>query len=130
MRTTAKARNIDQTLMALANPIRRAILQKLSNGELQVTKLAKPFDISLNAVSKHIQVLERARLVRRRVDGRMHFLAFNPKPLAEAVRWMETQQAFWTARLDALEELLKAEDRASARVEKKSHNKKGESREH
>jgi DNA-binding transcriptional ArsR family regulator len=128
MTTTAKAPNIDQTLMALAHPTRRAILQRLSKGEAQVTKLAKPFDISLNAVSKHIRVLERARLVRRRVDGRIHFLAFNPKPLAEAVRWMETQQAFWTARLDALEELLKAEDRA-ARVHTKKIRKKGEFRE-
>lgn len=128
MTVTAKARNIDQTLMALAHPTRRAILQRLSKGEAQVTKLAKPFDISLNAVSKHIRILERGRLVRRRVDGRKHFLAFNPKPLAEAVRWMETQHAFWTARLDALEELLKAEDRAAAQVQNKRHNKKGESR--
>ncbi len=114
-----KTSNIDQTLMALADPTRRAILKRLSNGEARVTELARPFDISLNAVSKHIRMLERAHLVRRRVEGREHILAFNPKPLDDAVRWMETQRAVWTARLDALEELLKAEDRAKSKTRKK-----------
>ncbi len=122
MMAAATASNIDQTLMALADPTRRAILKRLSAGEARVTELARPFDISLNAVSKHIRILERAHLVRRRVEGREHFLAFNPKPLDDAVKWMETQRAFWTARLDALEELLKAEDRAST----KKYKRKGD----
>ncbi|MCI0406723.1 MAG: metalloregulator ArsR/SmtB family transcription factor [candidate division Zixibacteria bacterium] len=126
MTTTATASNIDQTLMALADPTRRAILKRLSNGEARVTELARPFDISLNAVSKHIRILERARLVRRRVEGREHFLTFNFKPLDEAIKWLETRHAFWTARLDALEELLKAEDRAAVKPRKKSPKKKGD----
>jgi DNA-binding transcriptional ArsR family regulator len=125
MMDTAMISNIDQTLLALADPTRRAILQRLSNGEARVTEIARPFDISLNAVSKHIRILERARLVRRRKDGREHFLTFNPKPLDDAVRWMETQRAFWTSRLDALEELLIAEDRTKAKTRKE---RKGESR--
>ena len=119
---------IDETLLALADSTRRAILKRLSTGEARVTELAKPFDISLNAVSKHIRILERARLVRRRVEGREHFLAFNPKPLDETIKWLETQHAFWTARLDALEELLKAEDRMMKEAAKKSLKKKGKSR--
>ena len=117
---TAESR-IDQTLLALADPTRRAILRRLSSGERRVTELARPFDISLNAVSKHIRILERAHLVRRRVEGREHFLAFNPKPLDETIKWLETQHDFWTARLDALEGLLKADDGAA----RKSHKKKG-----
>ncbi len=128
MTITAAEKNIDQTLTALADPTRRAILQRLSKGETRVTELARPFAISLNAVSKHIQMLERARLVRRRVAGREHFLSFNPQPLDEAAKWMETQHAFWTARLDALDLLLKAEDRAVVTAHKKTLKKKGESR--
>ena len=104
--------SLDYTLMALADPTRRAILQRLLQGEARVTELAQPFAMSLNAVSKHIQVLERARLVQRRRAGREHFLSLNPEPLDEAAAWIETQRALWNARLDALDELLQAEDRA------------------
>jgi DNA-binding transcriptional ArsR family regulator len=99
--------NLDQTLMALADPTRRAILQRLSQGEARVTDLARPFAISLNSVSKHIRMLERADLVRRRRAGREHLLSFNPQSLDEAAAWIETQRAFWTARLDALERELR-----------------------
>ena len=78
--------NLDDTLMALADPTRRAILQRLSRGEARVTEIARPFAMSLNSVSKHIRVLERADLVRRRRAGREHFLSFNPQPLDEADR--------------------------------------------
>ena len=110
---TAQA-NLDQTLLALADPTRRAILQRLSRGEARVTELAEPFDISLNAVSKHIRILERADLVRRRTAGREHFLSFNRQQLDELATWIETQRAEWNARLDALEALLKAEDEAKS----------------
>lgn len=105
----ARAANLDQTLIALADPTRRAILHRLSQGEARVTELADPFAISLNSVSKHIRMLERARLVRRRRSGRDHFLSFNPQPLAEAAAWIEAQRATWTARLDALDRLLRAQ---------------------
>jgi DNA-binding transcriptional ArsR family regulator len=106
--------HLDHTLTALADPTRRAILKRLSLGEARVTEVAAPFSISLNSVSKHIRVLERARLVRRRRVGRDHFLSFNPKPMADAARWMDQQRTFWTSRLDALEALLDAEDAAAA----------------
>jgi DNA-binding transcriptional ArsR family regulator len=122
---TAQA-NLDQTLLALADPTRRAILQRLSRGEARVTELAQPFDMSLNAVSKHIRILERADLVRRRTAGREHFLSFNRQQLDELATWIETQRAEWNARLDALEALLKAEDEAKSSTRKK--RKKGISR--
>lgn len=115
---------LDHTLTALADPTRRAILQRLSSGEARVTDLAQPFAMSLNAVSKHIRMLERARLVQRRRMGREHFLSFNPKPLDEAAAWIETQRALWTARLDTLEALLQAEDRAAAAARKKGSNRR------
>ena len=109
--STSGAAQLDQTLMALADPTRRAILTRLTRGDVRVTDLARPFAMSLNAVSKHIRVLERARLVSRKRNGREHVLSFNPTPLDEATAWMNQQQAFWTSRLDALETLLTGEDR-------------------
>jgi DNA-binding transcriptional ArsR family regulator len=102
---------LDQTLLALADPTRRAILQRLSRGSARVTEVAEPFDISLNSVSKHIRALERARLVRRRREGREHILSFNPEPLDELAAWIENKRAFWTARLDDLERELRAADK-------------------
>jgi DNA-binding transcriptional ArsR family regulator len=97
-------------MLALADPTRRAILERLRRGEARVTDLARPFHMSLNSVSKHIRVLERAKLVRRRRSGREHLLSFNRQPLDDAAAWIERQRAFWNARLDALErELNRAE---------------------
>lgn len=106
--------DLGRTLMALADPTRRAILQRLSAGEARVTELARPFAMSLNAVSKHIRVLERAKLVERRRAGRDHFLAVSPRALDEAAAWIDRQRALWTSRRDALAAILKAEDDAAA----------------
>ena len=119
MATMTTPSNLDHILLALADPTRRAILQRLAQGEARVTELAHPFAISLNAVSKHIRMLERSRLVRRRRVGREHLLSFNPEPLEEAAIWIEAQRALWTARLDALDALLQAEDRAASTTPKK-----------
>ncbi len=105
---------LDDTLIALADPTRRAILQRLSRGEVRVTEVAAPFPMSLNAVSKHIRMLERAGLVRRRKSGREHFLRLDTRPLDDASAWITTQRAAWTQRLAALDELLLEEDRANA----------------
>jgi DNA-binding transcriptional ArsR family regulator len=111
--------DLDSTLGALADPTRRAILARLSEGETRVTDVAAPFDMSLNAVSKHIRVLERARLVQRRRAGREHFLTVNRAPLDEAAEWIETQRALWTRRLDTLEALLREDDRAADKQRKR-----------
>jgi DNA-binding transcriptional ArsR family regulator len=123
MMQAASDARLDRTLVALADPTRRAILERLSQGEARVTELAAPFSISLNSVSKHIRMLERAELVRRRVAGKEHLLSFNRAPLEEAALWIESQRALWTRRLSALDELLRAEDRALARTERKPHRK-------
>jgi DNA-binding transcriptional ArsR family regulator len=98
--------DLNDTLLALADPTRRAILERLSRGEARVTELAAPFRISLNSVSKHIRLLERARLVRRRVHGREHILSFNARPLDRAALWIDQQRAQWMRSLRALDALL------------------------
>jgi DNA-binding transcriptional ArsR family regulator len=105
-----EAMELDDTLVALADETRRRILKRLSAGDARVTEIAAPFDISLNSVSKHIRILERAGLVRRRVAGRDHFLSLDPEPLDAAAAWMLRERDAWTARLDRLEAALRAED--------------------
>jgi len=104
-------RTLDRTLLALADPTRRAILQRLSSGEARVTEVAQPFKMSLNAVSKHIMVLERANLVQRRKEGRDHYLSYRAEPLDAAAQWIEETRHFWGNRLDTLERLLRNEDK-------------------
>jgi len=101
---------LDETLGALADPTRRAILLRLSEGEARVTDLATPFDISLNSVSKHIRILERARLVTRRKVGREHLLSRNARPLDEAAAWIDRLRDHWNRRLDRLEKALEEDD--------------------
>ncbi|MEJ7732102.1 MAG: metalloregulator ArsR/SmtB family transcription factor [Polyangiaceae bacterium] len=105
---------LDATLSALADGTRRAILQRLSRGEARVTEVARPFAISLNSVSKHIRVLERARLVRRRRAGRDHFLTLDTRALHEASAWLEAQRSLWASRLQLLDDILREEDQAAA----------------
>jgi DNA-binding transcriptional ArsR family regulator len=105
---------LTDTLVALADPTRRAIILRLKRGEARVTEIAEPFAVSLNAISKHIRMLERARLVRRRRSGREHILSLDVAPLDEAARWIEATRTFWSGRLDALDAMLQAESRAPA----------------
>ncbi len=105
-----RAHSLDRTLVALADPTRRAILARLRQGEARVTDIARPFDVSLNAISKHLKTLERAGLVRRRVDGREHCLSFEGAPLREAAAWIEDYRSFWETRLDGLETYLRGKD--------------------
>ena len=97
---------LDATFGALAHPIRRGVIERLCDGERRVTDLASGFDVSLAAVSKHLRVLDDAYLVRRTVRGREHLLALDARPLAEASVWIDTYQAYWEERLDALDRLL------------------------
>jgi len=92
--------------VALADPTRRAIVERLSRGPTRVTDVAAPFDMSLNAVSKHIKVLEAARLIRRTREGREHTLELDPKPLREIARWASDVERFWSGRLDRLEQFF------------------------
>jgi DNA-binding transcriptional ArsR family regulator len=110
-----RTENLDHTLIALADPTRRAILRRLARGEARITDLAEPFDISFNSVSKHIKLLERADLVARRKAGREYILTFKPKPLNDVQAWIAKQQAFWGASLRAMDELLREEGRKGGR---------------
>ncbi len=105
---------LDSALTAIADPTRRAILARLAAGEACVTDLAAPFDMSLNAVSKHIRVLEAARLVTRRRRGKAHLLSVNPRGLDEAAGWIEDQRRLWAGSLRRLDDLLRAEDAAAS----------------
>ena len=100
------SQRLDRVYAAIADPTRRAILANLAHGHSNVGDLAARFPISLNGVSKHVKVLERAGLVRREILGREHQLRLRAAPLREAEEWFQHYRAFWTARLDALELLL------------------------
>jgi DNA-binding transcriptional ArsR family regulator len=100
------ADQLDNVFVALADETRRAILSRLSSSEARVTDLAAPFDMSLNSVSKHIRILERAGLVSRERAGREHVLRLEPQRLAEATAWLQSRQRFWTERLQRLQVLL------------------------
>ena len=106
--------DLDDTLIALADDTRRGILKRLASGDARVTEVAAPFEISLNSVSKHIRILERAGLVSRRIAGRDHFLSLERKPFDELTHWMLETARFWDKRLDALEAALRADDAISA----------------
>ena len=108
MRRPATAPNplLDLIFAALADATRRAIIEQLRKGEATVGEVAAPHDMSLPAVSKHLRVLEDAGLLRRRVEGRTHFLAVNAKPLAQATDWLERQRKFWEGSFDRLATLL------------------------
>ncbi|UNK49575.1 metalloregulator ArsR/SmtB family transcription factor [Lysobacter sp. S4-A87] len=101
---------LDAIFHALSDPTRRAMLRNLSRQERSVGELAAPFEISLAAASKHIKVLERAGLVRRQVQGRIHTCRLDAGPMHAGLEWMRHYEQFWNARLDALDALLKAED--------------------
>jgi len=101
-----KSERLDGIFNALGDPTRRAILARLSGSEARVTELAENFPISLNSVSKHIRMLERAGLVRRSIVGREHVLSLNAKPLAEAQAWIDHYRAFWDNSLAALDEYM------------------------
>jgi len=95
---------LDTALSALSHASRRAIIARLSSeGPTRVTDIAEPFDMSLNAVSKHLKVLELAGLVQRSKVGRDNIIRFDPKPLKEIAHWIHSYEKFWTQHLDRLE---------------------------
>jgi DNA-binding transcriptional ArsR family regulator len=102
----SRAARLDAVFAALSDPTRRAIIERLSRGEARVTQVAEPFQMSLNAVSKHIRVLEASGVVERHRKGRDHILSINTSSLDEVDRWIERTRRYWEKRLDAMERLL------------------------
>lgn len=101
--------SLDTAFAALANATRRGILARLATGESTVGSIADDYDMSLNAVSKHLKVLEDAGLIERRVEWREHHIRLNPAPLREVADWLELYRSFWEGRLDALEAFIAAQ---------------------
>ncbi len=98
---------LTQTLTALADPTRRAILARLALGETSVTELAEPFDMSLPAVSKHLKVLERAGLISRGREAQWRPCKLEPEPLKEVDTWLGSYRKMWEDRFDRLDAYLK-----------------------
>jgi DNA-binding transcriptional ArsR family regulator len=107
-------RNIDRVSAAIADPTRRAIIDRLARGPARISDVAAPFAMSLTGFCKHVRVLERAGLVRRTRRGRENTLTLRPEPLREVARWALRYEQFWTSRLDRLEAYFTA-DKEKAR---------------
>ena len=109
---------LSTTFAALADPTRRAILARLASGELSVSELAEPFEMSMPAVSKHLRVLERAGLIVRGRDAQWRPCRLEPAPLKDVAEWAERYRALWEGRLDRLDiylQELKAQEKRHAR---------------
>jgi DNA-binding transcriptional ArsR family regulator len=98
--------SLDRVFSAVSDATRRTILETLAKEPATITEIATPFDVSLNAVSKHVMVLERAGLIRREIHGREHLCWLEPQPLREATAWLDHYRQFWNVRLDALEKYV------------------------
>ena len=113
-----RSARLDLVFHALAHPARRAIIRQLSAGERNLSELASPLRMTFPAATKHVRVLEGAKLVRRRVVGRQHLCRLCAAPLQEATLWTEQFRKNWEARFQALDALLdemKSEERARSR---------------
>ncbi|HEY7500650.1 MAG TPA: metalloregulator ArsR/SmtB family transcription factor [Vicinamibacterales bacterium] len=111
---------LDATFAALADPTRRAILARLASGDASVNELAEPFDMSQPAISKHLKVLERAGLISRGRDAQRRPRRLEPKPLADATRWLERYRALWEANFRRLDTLLATMQRQDERRYKRT----------
>ncbi|HEX4438517.1 MAG TPA: metalloregulator ArsR/SmtB family transcription factor [Thermoanaerobaculia bacterium] len=123
------AASLDATFGALADPTRRAILSRLAETpEVTVTDLARPFDVSLPAISRHLRVLEEAGLIARRRDGRVHHCRVVAAPMKPASEWIARYQTFWEEKLDALARYLEEtadEDEPAPDVSRRARRRRG-----
>jgi len=117
---------LTSTFAALADPTRRAILARLALGETSVTELAKPFEMSMPAVSKHLKVLERAGLIARAREAQWRPCRLEASPLKEAASWIDEFRRFWSAHIDALERHLDRMEKRESKNTEKSAPKKNE----
>ena len=116
-----KAERLDRTFGALADPTRRAILARLARGEASVTQLAKPFEMSMPAISKHLKVLERAGLIARGREQQWRPARLRAGPLKEVAEWSEGYRQFWEESYDRLDEYL---EQLQGRGKEKGHGSK------
>jgi len=116
--------HLSATFAALADPTRRAILARLASGEASVTELAEPFDMSLPAISKHLKVLERARLIARSREAQWRPCRLEKRGLKEAADWLESYRRFWEESLDRLDEYLRQVQRREVQKKEKKNGRK------
>ena len=120
---------ISNTFSALADPTRRAILARLALGETSVTELAKPFEMSMPAVSKHLRVLENAGLVERGRQAQFRPVKLKAAPLREASQWIDSYRRFWEESFDRLDEYLRRlqadQQHSAAKKIQRSNGRKG-----
>src|SRR5437016_1928781 len=113
---------LNRVFSAVADPTRRAILASLRSKPATITEIASSYPVSLNAVSKHVMVLERAGLVRRNVQGREHVCSLNAAPLQDATAWLDHYRQFWEGRLDAWDHYVRGKWKAGKK-EAPAHGK-------
>jgi DNA-binding transcriptional ArsR family regulator len=106
----AKKDPLDQVFMALADPSRRQLVHLLAKNEMTMSELAANFEMSLAAVSKHVKVLEKAGLISRRVEGRVHTIGLKPEQLTQALDWISVYRNFWRKRIDRLSQLIENQE--------------------
>ncbi len=98
---------LTNVLTAISHPTRRAIIEKLARGPARFLEIAEPFDVALNAVTKHLKLLERAGLIEREKQGREVHISLRPEPLRQVASWVHEYEQFWNERLDQFEDYFK-----------------------
>ena len=98
---------LSDVLTAISHPTRRAIIGKLALGPTRFSDIAEPFDVALNAITKHLKLLERAGLIEREKQGREVFISLRPEPLQQVAQWVHEYERFWNERLDLFQEHFK-----------------------
>jgi DNA-binding transcriptional ArsR family regulator len=119
-----KRDTLSAVLLAMGDPTRREILEKVSQGEPSVLEIAESFSISLPAISKHLKVLERAGLIYRKREGRVHRFRLNARPMKDASEWIRNYERFWQVRLDSLEAYLEKTKKEGKKSWKKDTRRK------
>lgn len=110
---------LSDILTAISHPTRRSILNQLSNGPARFLDVAKPYDTALNAVTKHLKLLERAGLIERKKEGREVIISIRAEPLREVAEWVGDYERFWNERLDIFQQYFKNKNKNKKKKEKK-----------
>lgn len=102
----SKEQQLNQIFSVLSDPTRRAMLKRLEQGEMSVADLSHPFDMTKSAITKHVKILENSGLLKRTIEGRIHYCRLEAEPLKSASEWMKFYERFWSNKLDALDTFL------------------------
>lgn len=105
-----KQKRLDQIFMALADPTRRTLIHRLASCPLTMSQLAEGFEMSLAAISKHVKILEKSGLVKRKIEGRTHTISLAPEPLTAALDWISIYRNFWQQRMNVLSDIINKEE--------------------